>query len=85
VVGTVEMSDDDTVAMFMGILGVSRDFAEALARSQITTIEEVAYVPLDELLRITPLDEELAMQLRDKARQHVLFQAISFDTEDDLE
>jgi N utilization substance protein A len=79
------MNDEDGIAMFMNVLDVSRGIAESLVRSQITTIEEVAYVPIDELLKIDLLNEESVTHLREKAKQHLMFRAITFGREDELE
>ena len=45
-------------------------------------MEEVAYVPLDEILAIDGFDEEIANELRNRAKDALLTQAIA--SEEDL-
>ena len=47
-----------------------------------TSVEEVAYVPLDEILAIDGFDEEIANELRNRAKDALLTQAIA--SEEDL-
>ena len=64
--------DDSAVAMFMNILKMERDMAAILVANEITTIEEVAYVPMDELLGIEGLDKAQIPAYRQRAREHLL-------------
>ncbi|MCR5084193.1 MAG: transcription termination factor NusA [Succinivibrionaceae bacterium] len=57
------------VQLFVNELGVDEEFAGALADAGFTRIEEIAYVPLSEFSAIDGLDEELAQQLQDNARE----------------
>lgn len=58
--------------MFVKQLNVGEDIAEILAQEGFTTIEEVAYVALDEMLEIEEFDEEIVKELRERARDILL-------------
>jgi len=47
-----------------------------------TSLEEIAYVPLDEILAIDGFDEDIANELRNRAKDALLTQAIA--SEEDL-
>lgn len=66
---------------FMAQLNVDEDLAGALAE-YLTTIEEVAYLPTTELLKIPGLDEGLVEELRGRARDALLTQAIAQQEEE---
>lgn len=69
--------------VFVEQLDVDTELAEILVAEGFTTIEEVAYVPEDELLAIEEFDEEIVSELRNRARDYLLTQAIM--TEEVLE
>ncbi len=56
--------------------------AEILVGEGFTSLEEIAYVPLDEILAIDGFDEEIANELRNRAKDALLTQAIA--SEEDL-
>jgi transcription termination/antitermination protein NusA len=56
------------VACFVGILDLPRAEAVALADVGFTSLEEVAYVPLEELFEVEGLGEERLLQVRARAR-----------------
>ena len=68
--------------MFMEKLDVDEEVAEILVQEGFTSVEEVAYVPLDEILAIDGFDEEIADELRNRAKDAPLTQAIA--SEEDL-
>ena len=70
------------IVMFMEKLDVDEDVAEVLVQEGFTSVEEVAYVPLDEILAIGGFDEEIANELRNRAKDALLTQAIA--SEEDL-
>ena len=49
----------------------------AAVKAQPTTLEEVAYVPLEEMTAIEGFDEEIAEELRARAKDALLTQAIA--------
>ncbi len=67
---------DSLVGQFVEILQVEEDVAGALIQEGFTSCEEVAYVPLEELAHIEGFDEEIAQELRTRARNHLLQQAL---------
>jgi N utilization substance protein A len=67
--------------LFTTQLNVDEDLAGALSE-YLTTVEEVAYLPTAELLKIPGLDETLVEQLRERARDALLTQAIAQQEEE---
>ena len=55
--------------MFMEKLDVDEDIASILAREGFATVEEIAYVPLQELVGIDEFDEEIVEALRQRAKE----------------
>lgn len=62
---------------FMNALDVDEDVAAVLVEEGFTTLEEVAYVPLDEMASIDGFDEDIAEELRARAKDALLTQAIA--------
>jgi N utilization substance protein A len=54
---------------FMEALNVDENVAAVLAEEGFTNVEEVAYVPVEELQAIAEFDEELVEILRERARE----------------
>jgi len=71
------------VQMFMKSLDVDEDVASILTQEGFSTIEELAYVPVSELSNIEAFDEDLVKELRNRARDVLLTQAIA--SEESLE
>src|SRR6202050_3298394 len=65
------------VDMFMKQLDVDEDVATVLAQEGFSTIEEVAYVPQAELMAIQEFDANIVKELRNRARDVLLTQAIA--------
>ena len=65
------------VELFMQALEVDDEVAEVLVQEGFTSLEEIAYVPLDEILAIEGFDEEIANDLRNRAKDALLTQAIA--------
>lgn len=63
-------------ASFVEALGVDESVANILVQEGFNTLEEVAYVPLAELMEIEAFDEDLVNALRSRARDALLTQAI---------
>ncbi|MBN3003505.1 MULTISPECIES: transcription termination factor NusA [Chromobacterium] len=63
--------------LFVSALGVSEDVATVLVQEGFAALEEVAYVPIAEMLEIEGFDEELVNDLRSRARDALLTQAIA--------
>ena len=64
-------------------LEVDEELAGLLVSEGFTTLEEVAYVPLKEMLAIKSLDEEIVTGVRQKAKDVLLKQAIAKKEEQD--
>ncbi|PKY12099.1 transcription termination/antitermination protein NusA [Acidithiobacillus marinus] len=62
---------------FIQELGVDEDLAQLLVSEGFTSLEEVAYVPVAEMIEIEGLDEELVGELRRRARDVLLNKAIA--------
>jgi N utilization substance protein A len=62
--------------LFMEKLDVDEEVADILVQEGFTTIEEVAYVPLTEMLEIESFDEQTVSELRTRARNALLTEAI---------
>jgi len=58
-------------------LDVDENVASILVQEGFSTIEEVAYVPAAELAGIEEFDEEIVKELRNRARDVLLTQAIA--------
>jgi N utilization substance protein A len=65
------------VESFMKQLDVDEEVAQILVQEGFSTIEEVAYVPVSELSAIEEFDEEIVKELRNRARDVLLTQAIA--------
>ena len=64
-------------AMFMEKLDVDEELADVLVQEGFTTLEEVAYIPVSEMLEIEAFDEETVEELRSRARNSLLVQEIA--------
>src|SRR5438876_5264687 len=67
---------DRTAKLFIERLDVDQEVADILIREGFSTIEEIAYVPLNEMLEIEAFDEETVQELRSRARNALLTDAI---------
>ncbi|MEZ5539984.1 MAG: transcription termination factor NusA [Pseudomonadales bacterium] len=63
--------------LFMAALDVDEDVASVLVEEGFTSLEEVAYVPLDEMMNIEGFDEEVATELRNRAKDALLTRALA--------
>ena len=70
------------IDMFVEKLDLDEESAEVLVQEGFTSLEEIAYVPLDEILAIDGFDEEIANELRNRAKDALLTLAIA--SEEDL-
>jgi N utilization substance protein A len=80
VAAAVEKQQQETsgiVEMFVAKLDVDEDIAESLVNEGFTSLEEIAYVPLDEIISIDGFDEDIANELRNRAKDALLTQAIA--------
>ena len=64
-------------ALFIEKLDVDEEVANILIQEGFSSLEEVAYVPIQEMLDIEGLDESTVNELRSRARDVLLVQAIA--------
>lgn len=67
---------DELRAMFMDKLDVDEEVADILIDEGFTGLEEIAYVPIAELQEIEAFDEDTINELRNRARNALLTEAI---------
>jgi N utilization substance protein A len=65
------------MTVFMDKLDVDEDVAGVLVAEGFTTIDEIAYVPMNELLQIEDFDQDTVEELRNRARDALLIDAIA--------
>ncbi|TDF41872.1 transcription termination/antitermination protein NusA [Alteromonadaceae bacterium M269] len=63
--------------IFVESLDIDEEFATMLAEEGFTSLEEIAYVPTNELLAIDGLDEEMVEELRNRARAALTTKALA--------
>lgn len=71
---------DRLVSIFKASLEIEDDFAMLLVDEGFTSLEEIAYVPTEEMLQIEGLDEDLIDELRERAKNALLTQALTGKT-----
>ncbi|SEI44622.1 N utilization substance protein A [Allopseudospirillum japonicum] len=72
-----EEETDSLIQFFIQHLDVDDELARVLVDAGFTSLEEIAYVPLEEMLEIDEFDEDLVKELRDRAKDELLTQAIA--------
>ena len=72
-----EAEDKALRDLFQAHLGVDEDVADVLVQEGFATLEEVAYVPVQEMLEIDGFDEDMVNALRNRARDAILTLAIA--------
>jgi N utilization substance protein A len=65
------------VKLFTNTLEIDEEIAALLIAHGFSTLEEVAYVPKEELLAIEEFDEEIVEELRNRANNNLLTMALS--------
>lgn len=65
------------VETFMTQLDVDEDMAMVLAEEGFTSIEEVAYIPIDEMMAIEGFEEEIVEELRNRAKNALTTQELA--------
>lgn len=72
-----EAETGDVLRNFVDELDVDEEVAQMLVEEGFTTLEEVAYVPMEELLEIDGFDEDIVNELRARAKDRLLTKAIA--------
>lgn len=65
------------VKLFTSALEIDEEIATLLVAHGFSTLEEIAYVPKEELLAIEEFDEEIVEELRNRANDNLLTMALS--------
>jgi transcription termination/antitermination protein NusA len=78
-----EAETKETIAKFMATLDVDEQVSIILVQEGFSTVEEIAYVPAAELLAVEEFDEKMVSELRNRARDVLLTQAIASEEEAD--
>ncbi|MBT3336200.1 MAG: transcription termination/antitermination protein NusA [Methylococcales bacterium] len=74
---------ESTKQLFIAQLDVDEDIAEILVDVGFNSVEEIAYVPMNEMLEIEAFEKDLVEELRNRAKDAVLISAIA--TEEKIE
>jgi N utilization substance protein A len=64
-------------SLFMEKLDVDQEVADILVDEGFSSLEEIAYVPINEMLEIESFDEETVNELRNRARDALVTEAIA--------
>jgi N utilization substance protein A len=75
-----QKSDEESASikhLFMEKLDVDDEVAQILVEEGFSSLEEVAYVPINEMLEIEQFDEETVNELRSRARNALLMREIA--------
>jgi N utilization substance protein A len=64
------------IDLFVDALEIDDDLAIELVEEGFATLEEIAYVPMEEMLDIDGFDEDLVNELRSRAKEALLNQAL---------
>ena len=72
-----EQENQGVLQMFMDSLDVDAEVAGVLVQEGFTSLEEIAYVPTEDLLQIEEFDEAIVEELRNRARDILLTKAIA--------
>jgi len=72
-----EAENDKVLSLFTEKLDLDEDFATMLVEEGFSTLEEIAYVPMAELLEIDGLDEDTVEELRERAKAALTTQALA--------
>jgi N utilization substance protein A len=75
--GKHQAENDKVLNLFIEKLDLDEDFATLLAEEGFTSLEEIAYVPVAEMLEIDGLNEEIVEELRERAKEALTTQALA--------
>jgi N utilization substance protein A len=72
-----QAENDKVLNLFIDKLELDEDFATLLSDEGFTSLEEIAYVPVAEMLEIDGLTEEIIEELRERAKEALTTQALA--------
>ncbi|RUO21186.1 transcription termination/antitermination protein NusA [Aliidiomarina iranensis] len=78
-----EAESERLTTLFVEGLEIDEEFAGVLIDEGFSTLEEIAYVPVSELLSVDGMDEDIVEELRNRARDFLTTKALK--TEESLE
>ena len=80
---TAKSEAEQTAAreLFQAKLEVDEEIAAILVTEGFSTVEEIAYVPVGELLAVEGFDEDIVEELRARARDALLNEALAAEEE----
>lgn len=70
--------------VFMLALDIDGDIAKILVEQGFSSLEEIAYVPLNEMLQVEEFDEDIVQELRHRAKEALLAKAAAATAADTL-
>jgi N utilization substance protein A len=76
-----EAEQEAAKALFQEKLEVDEEIAAILVAEGFSTVEEIAYVPVGELLAVEGFDEDIVEELRSRARDALLNDALAVEEE----
>ncbi|MTW21526.1 transcription termination factor NusA [Allochromatium palmeri] len=79
-----EQEANRSAQVFMDQLGIDEGLAALLVEEGFSSVDEVAYVPLDEMRAIDELDEETIELLRERANDVLVTRAIATEEVDEV-
>ena len=80
--GKQQEESSSLIEVFKNKLDIDEDVATVLVEEGFTSLEEVAYVPLEEMAGIEGFDEDIAEELRARAKDALLTMALA--SEEDI-
>lgn len=72
-----EAEADGVISLFTGALDIDDEFAAVLVSEGFSSLEEIAYVPVEELLAIDGFDEDMIQELRTRAKDVLATKALA--------
>jgi len=72
-----ESEKEKLVETFTSQLNVDDETAQVLVEEGFSTLEDIAYIPINEMLEIEGFDEEIAKELRERAKDALIISEIA--------
>lgn len=72
-----DVESKDQIDVFVNALDIDEEMADVLVTEGFSTLEEIAYVPAGEMLQIDGFDEDIVSELKQRAKDALLTQAIA--------
>ncbi|WP_440874035.1 transcription termination factor NusA [Thalassotalea sp. PLHSN55] len=72
-----QAENDKVLTLFTEKLDLDEDFATLLCEEGFTSLEEIAYVPVAEMLEIDGMDEDIVEELRNRAKEALTTAALA--------